>query len=296
MKKWLCAASLCGVLLFPHEAEAHIMNGSTLFTDIANTKEQSAILYTKAIGLITTTDLNYHPEELLSNTDFALWYGASQGWKGKDAAIIEKAVEHEIIPEENGYVTYEQVNAALFDSKIELEQPEKEVTRAAYAAFVMAHASDDLNDSETLLESEGFEKGPEGLIESVSRDGASYVLTVDGEAYTLSEHPTVDSDSVDPLVWQGQQLMNAVVSEKATTDKEGTSTMKNEAQLHYVSVQPVSKQVEQKNENDTATVNVQKTTEQLDEANESTFPWLSVGIGILVVALLGVVLIKRRGK
>lgn len=295
MKKWLCAASLCGVLLLPYEAEAHIMNGSTLFTDIENTKEQSAILYTKAMGLITTTESTYHPDELLSNTDFALWYGASQGWKGNDAAIIEKAVENEIIPEENGHMTYEQVNDALFDSSIQLEQPEKELTRAAYAAFVMEHATDTLNGTQTLLENEDFENGPRGLVENVVQKDGTYVLTIDGKTYSLSEHPTVDSDSVDPLVWQGQEITNSIISEKATTDKEGTSQAKNEAQLHYVHVQPVL--AEENTEENIEVENVEQTTnEREQQENTQSFPWLPVSIGVVLVAFITFVFIKKRGK
>ncbi|WP_010289955.1 hypothetical protein [Kurthia massiliensis] len=109
------------------------------------------------------------------------------------------------------------------------------MTRSEYADFVATHASDKLSAG-TLIEQLDYVEGPTSEIEAVAEKNEHYVLTIDGENYTLAEHPNIDNDSTDPRVWEGQTVTTSLLTKQTVSDRKGGGSVSDEAKLQYVAI------------------------------------------------------------
>lgn len=277
---------------------AHVMNGDNMYTDIAQSDSKSAILFTHSLQLITTDSSLYKPENLLTKKDFGLWYAHFKNWDGKENTLIQKAVEAGIISSTEGNLTYKELNKAIFNSELSLENDAAEMTRGEYATFIMKHAEETLKNGHTLAEQLGYKEGPTGTIETVEQvKDEHYVLTIDGKEYMLAEHPSVDSDSTDPLVWEGQAVKESLVTKNTASDRDGEGSQSDEAKLQYLVVEQSEKETAaDEDQISSKTTTEENKTDTEKNAENSSITWI-IGIVIalmLVITAINVIIKKKK--
>jgi len=299
MYKKLSAAFLATSLLWsPFSASAHVMNSDTMYTDIGQSEEKHAILYASALRLIANDANLFKPNDTLTRHDFAMWYAHFKQWDEEERQVIERAIKEGIISKAQGNVTYREVNDALLNGSVKLEHASNTMTRAAYADFVTMHANDKLKQG-TLIEQLDYVEGPTGEIEAVAEKNEHYVLTIDGENYTLAEHPNIDNDSTDPRVWEGQTVTTSLLTKQTVSDRKGDGSVSDEAKLQYVAIgeaDEVAKQ--QTTEKQTEHISVPVVNEKnADETEQSSSIgwWIGGGIIVVIAALL-LLRTKKRGQ
>lgn len=275
-------------------ASAHIMNADNIYTDIALSDSREAILYTHAIHLITTDSALYKPAEELSRKDFARWYSAFKGVAAQEQQVVKKAVQDGVIATEDGAITYGELNQALFNGEANVSNEKAKLSRGDYAAFVAENAEKILQDNTSLIEQAAMETGPTGEIQQVQRlsDG-NYELKIDGGKYQLAEHPSIINDSTDPLVWEGQQVKQSLVTKYTTADRVGEGSTSDEARLQYVVIETStpSEDVQQvKKATKSGEASVAK--EQVGMSRKS----LIVVGAIIIVGLLMILLYRKNKK
>lgn len=287
------AAALLASCFVTMPAYAHIMNSDSIYTDIAQSEAKDAILYTHAIHLITTDSALYKPNDLLTKEDFALWYYAFKGVKGTEKQLVKTALQDGVISSEDGKITYGEINQALFNGEATVKDDSAEVTRGEYADFVAKNADTTFKNNETLLEQAEFEKGPTGEVEKVEKvSHDAYEIYIDGEQYELAEHPSVVNDSTDPLVWEGQQVTESLVTKNTTADRVGEGSASEEAKLQFVSIEAT--------EHSEQTAEKGSSTEQgeaaVEEEKSSSTTWIVAGAIVVVLALVGTLLYRKNKK
>ncbi|MBQ0138310.1 MAG: hypothetical protein KBT36_03340 [Kurthia sp.] len=287
-------ATTVATSIFTMPAQAHIMNADNIYTDIALSDSREAILYTHAIHLITTDSALYKPAEELSRKDFALWYSDFKGLKGKEAQLVKQAIADGIISSEDGTITYDELNQALFNGEIKVSNGSAKLSRGDYASFVAAHAGQLLQDKTSLLQQEKMETGPTGEIEQVKRlKDESYELQVDGETFSLAEHPSVVNDSTDPLVWEGQQVTQSLVTEHTTADRVGEGSTSDEAKLQYLIIESASAEREVQQ----AKTATEQGEDSVDEEQvKMSKIWLVVASAMIIVGLVAAMFYRKNKK
>lgn len=279
--------------LYTMPVYAHVMNADNIYTDIALSDSREAILYTHAIHLITTDSALYKPAEELSRKDFALWYSAFKDLKGKEQQLVTQAVKEGVISSENGTVTYGELNQALFNGEMSVSNETAKLSRGDYASFVAENAEKILQNKTSLLKQADMEIGPIGEIQQVQRlDDESYELEINGKNYKLAEHPSIINDSTDPLVWEGQQVTQSLVTEKTTADRVGEGSTSDEAKLQYVIIESSASNEGLKQ----AKVATGQSEASVDEKQvQSTIIWSIIGV-IAVIAALIIAAVYRKNK
>lgn len=279
--------------LYTMPVYAHVMNADNIYTDIALSDSREAILYTHAIHLITTDSALYKPAEELSRKDFALWYSAFKDLKGKEQQLVTQAVKEGVISSENGTVTYGELNQALFNGEMSVSNETAKLSRGDYASFVAENAEKILQNKTSLLKQADMEIGPIGEIQQVQRlDDESYELEINGKKYKLAEHPSIINDSTDPLVWEGQQVTQSLVTEKTTADRVGEGSTSDEAKLQYVIIESSASNEGLKQ----AKVATGQSEASVDEKQvQSTIIWSIIGV-IAVIAALIIAAVYRKNK
>lgn len=294
MYKKISATLLAASILWsPFSASAHVMNSDTMYTDIGQSDDQHAILYATALRLISNDANLFKPNDTLTRADFAAWYGHFKQWDTADS--VAQAVKENVIQKERGNVTYEEVNDALFAGEVAVEDPSKTMTRGEYAAFVTAHATDALSKG-TLLQQLDYETGPAGEIETVEQKDEHYLLTIDGETYTLAEHPNVDSDSTDPRVWEGQTVTSSLLTKQTVADRKGDGSVSDEAKLQYVAIGDTEEVATEETKIETSSVPDVTTQENEPETQSNAYVWwIGGGIIFILLAMLRI-RTKKRGQ
>lgn len=288
------AAVFLATSLVSMPAYAHIMNSDSIYTDIAQSNDKEAILYTHAIHLITTDSALYKPNDLLTKKDFALWYYEFKDTKGTDQQLIKTALQDGIISSEDGAITYGEINEALFNGEVTVKEDSAEVTRGEYADFVAKNAESSFKDKESLLQQAEFEKGPTGNVEKVEKvNDEAYELIIDGEKYQLAEHPSVVNDSTDPLVWEGQQVKESLVTKKTTADRVGEGSASEEAKLQFVSIE-AAEHSEQTVQKDSSTKQGEAAVEKEDKSSSTS--WIVGGAIVVVLVIVGTLLYRKNKK
>lgn len=287
------AAALLATSFVSMPAYAHVMNADSIYTDIAKSDSKEAILYTHAIHLITTDSALYKPNDLLTKEDFALWYYSFKETKGTDEQLVKTALQDGIISSEDGAITYGEINDTLFEGEATVKDDAAEVTRGEYADFVAKNAGTSFKKNESLLARADFENGPTGEIEKVEQvKDDVYTLVIDGETYQLAEHPSVVNDSTDPLVWEGQQMTESLVTKNTTADRVGEGSASEEAKLQFVSIEATAHS-EQTAKQDSSTKQGEAVVEK--EEKSSSTGWIVAG-AIVVLALVGTLLYRKNKK
>lgn len=296
-------ALLLATSLFATPAYAHVMNGDNMYTDIAKSEDREAVLYTHSIHLIKTDSALYKPNDELAKKDFAIWYSQFKDLEGSDDQLIQQAVDKGIISSTEGTVTYGELNNALFNNEVAVEDEVSEVTRGDYAAFVAENATQKLKDGTTLLEQASIEEGPTGEIEEVVRaEDDSYTLKIDGKLYMLAEHPSVVNDSTDPLVWQGQQVTESLMTANTVADREGDGSESTEAKLQFISIDVMPKVEEPETQGEDVVSGVAKEDENEvasvdeEEAKQSIWTWVVAAVAVIIVGSIAVFFYRKNKK
>lgn len=299
-KKFSATLLAASLLWSPFSASAHVTNSDTMYTDIGQSDDKHAILYASALRLISNDASLFKPNDMLTREDFAAWYAHFQQWDTKDS--VAQAVKEKIITQKSGHITYKEVNDALFGGEIDVETS-KTMTRGEYADFVASHADDKLSGG-TLIKQLGYEAGPAGEIEAVAQKNEQYTLTIDGENYTLAEHPNVDSDSTDPRVWEGQVVTTSLLTKQTVSDRKGDGSVSDEAKLQYVAIGDVEEVAKEETtekvetENTTENISVPAVKAQADEPKAQSAAyvwWMGGGIALILLAILRI-RTKKRGQ
>ncbi|MFJ7666346.1 hypothetical protein ACIQXI_04520 [Lysinibacillus sp. NPDC097195] len=322
LKKILLLLLMFGLLFSPAVAYAHPMDKSMLYSDISATAPNlQEIMVLHSIGLLgyNGVDMTLNRTENLSRKDFAAWLGGYLGLEGSNVEELALAAKNNnYISSLDGDITYDEINAALWQQKLQLDKPEATLTKDDYIAFLMKHLDVDVNGS-TVLQMGGFTYGPTGTIEDVVT-GDELAIMLDGKTYPLSGHVRLFADSTDPNSWIGQNLEKSIVNMKGdddhnhgmsdghghdyeASDDHGHGTNDDhghdkEQQSHTSTLQfiqiasPTQSGTELSQQQETKDTPKENETADTTSTSSSTF-WITAVI-ILVVVVLAVFFIKRK--
>ena len=217
------------LILTTTPAFAHVINETNLLEDLSITEAAQEVVLLSALGVIPSQDMEqtFRPLDTLTAWDLAGWIGYYNRLEGKTLNELSKAaVEEGLISTIEGNATYSLVNEAFFLGELQLENPNEQLTHDEFAKFVAAHVHKKVNGL-SLMDKAGFMSGPTGVIERVERKTKKtpkgenvnvYQLTIDGKLFELGLHPRAITDSVDPLVWQGQHIAESWYGSNFDTD------------------------------------------------------------------------------
>lgn len=301
MKRSLVLLLMMLVLVMPTSALAHITNEQNLYEDLQYSEAKSEIVYLSGLGVIASEHgaMLFSPKEPLKRMDLAYWAGSFFRLMGKEAKheeIAQAAVKKGLVPSLEGNATYEDVNQAYFKGKVHVENAKAEVTREDFARFVYEHRTE-VVDGKTLFEQAGFAPGPVGIVDKVTsleeKDASgnstkTYVLKVGDQQVQLTAHPKIVQAPVDPSDWEGRTMteswivspdgqpkqLQVIVFEKSDIPAKQEQTAKPAAESH---------------------AGHGEHTEQTQET-EAGFPYVPVIVGVLLVAVVGLLLFRGKRK
>lgn len=290
MYKKIVAVFAITILFYSMPAYAHIMNATNMYSDIDKSPNKEAILYTHALNLIVTDTSLFKEEDKLSQKDFAVWYSTFLGLDLDEDEAIKNALDKGWINAEDEAMTYGQLNTTLFENEVKVKNENKELTRGAYADFIMAHAQEKTSSGKTLLDLAAVQKGPTGIISDVQASEGSgeaeYTLTIDGKKYQLAEHPSISNDSTDPLVWQGQNVVTSLLTNNAVADRQGTAKKTTGSKLQFLEIEAVK--------NNEKIVSENKGVQQ--EEQSSMLIWWLTGALVIIVLVVVLVFVKKNKR
>ncbi|MDF2721451.1 MAG: hypothetical protein K0Q59_1126 [Paenibacillus sp.] len=212
------AAIACGLLLggwmllFPlgQPASAHIVNERNLYEDVQQMAGKDDLVFLTGIQAIVydhSVSL-FKPKEKLTRKELAHWAASFFRLKpsGTAAELAQAALQQGLVASLDGNATYADANKAFFGGAAQVDKPEQELTREAYAAFLAPYVSKPIN-GKSLIERAGYAPGPSGTVEAVETRGADAVyVTVSGKVYPLAMHPRVLHAAADAAQWKGLAL------------------------------------------------------------------------------------------
>lgn len=252
------------MMLLPAAAQAHIVNESNLYDDIAFSEARENIVYLSGLGVIPYEHGAplFKPKDKLSRSDLAYWAGSFRGLGAQqsDPQAVRQAVLAEGgVPSLDGNATVRDVNQAYFQGRAELNGSE-ELTREQFASLMAVYLTTKVN-GQTLFEQAGYSPGPSGTVEAVAMkesqgaDGKTvrtYAVTIQGVTLELSEHPRILYAPVDPGLWKGKSIRESWVMNKreggqqlqlisfvkpagaASSPQEANSDEKGQAHAHHM--------------------------------------------------------------
>jgi len=314
---------MLGLLISPAVAYAHPMDKSMLYSDISATAPYlQEIMVLHSIGLLgyNGVDMKLNRTENLSRKDFAAWLGGYLGLEGSTVEELALAAHnHHYISTLEGDITYKEINAALFQQKLELDMPEATLTKDDYIIFLTENLDVAINGS-TLLQMGGFSHGPTGKIEDVVT-GDDLAIIVEGKTYRLSGHVRLFADSTDPNSWIGQNLEKSIVTmndnhshdhvhgtsdahdhEEESTDDHGHGTgdhhgheeqQSDTSTLQYIQIASPTQQVTEQSQQQ-ETKNTAKDSAAADTTGASSSTLWLVAVIVVVSVVLAFFFIKRK--
>lgn len=198
------------LLLVPSIASAHIVNDQNLYEDLQYSKAKSEIVYLTGLGVIPYEHgtMLFSPTDQLTRAELGFWAGAFYKLKEQGASQDEfatAAVEKGLLSSLEGIATYEDVNQALFQGKMQVDHPQAEVSREEFALFVYEHRNEKV-EGKSLHDHAGLVPGPVGTVEKVSIQDKAPQLKLGDQELSLSAHPRVLNAAVDPATWEGRSL------------------------------------------------------------------------------------------
>ncbi|WP_409369667.1 hypothetical protein [Lysinibacillus sp. 38-6] len=321
MKKIILLLLMLGLLISPAVAYAHPMDKSMLYSDISATAPNlQEIMVLHSIGLLgyNGVDMKLNRTENLSRKDFAAWVGGYLGLEGSTVEELALAAKnHHYISSLEGDITYKEINAALFQQKLDLDMPEATLTKDDYIMFLTENLDVAINGS-TLLQMGGFSYGPTGKIEDVVT-GDELAIRLDGKTYRLSGHVRLFVDSTDPNSWIGQNLEKSIVTmndnhshdhgtndahghDEEATDDHGHGTddhhgheeqQSDTPTLQYIQIASPTQQVTEPSQQQ-ETKNTAKESESADTSGASSSTIWIVAVIVLVAVVIAVLFFKRK--
>lgn len=194
-------------------ALAHIKNEASQFPDIEFSESRFDIVVLVGAGIIPETPV-FEPDKPMSKRELAVWAGlaADLGSGGETpdvTSLADSAFDHGLVDTLLGDATFADINVAIFEGALSVENAETVPTKAEAATFIAKQLS--LDAGMTLLNKKGLQVGATGVVTDVqpgdSQHGAAtYIITIDGTSLPMYSHGRVANGPVDLLQWQGRDV------------------------------------------------------------------------------------------
>lgn len=289
MKKII--AFVVAFMLVTTSAHAHIINRDNLYSDLSLTIAADDIVLLAALHVIQSDYGAFEPTKPLTMKQLAEWVAGYYS-----LADAQAAVDAGFVASLDGDATYEAVNAAYFNSALQLTDTQQgTLTREQFATFVAAYVNTPVN-GQTMIEAANFMEGPTGVIEAVTVENGANVLTISGTPYMLGHHPSAIAASADPAVWIGETVAESYIGPNGESDyaKNGEETALQFivlGQERYTAAPIVAEEPAVTMEEALQEVAVEAAPEtQQEERSQS---WLYV-VGGLILAVVVVTLLWRK--
>ena len=199
-------------------ALAHIKNEASQFPDIEFSESRFDIVVLVGAGIIPETPV-FEPDKSMSKRELAVWAGlaADLGSGGETpdvAALANSALDHGLVNALLGDATLADINVAIFEGVLSVENAETLPTKAEAATFIAKQLS--LDAGMTLLNKKGLQVGDTGVVTKVQsgdshHGAATYIITIDGTSLPMYSHGRVANGPVDLLQWQGRDVGRSFV-------------------------------------------------------------------------------------
>ncbi|WP_301170181.1 hypothetical protein [Brevibacillus nitrificans] len=299
MKRSLLLLCMLLALIMPTNALAHITNEQNLYEDLQYSEAKAQIVYLSGLGVIAAdhgTAL-FSPKEKLTRADLAYWAGSFFKLAGKEAKheeIAQAAVAKGLVSSLDGNATYEDVNLAYLQGKVQVEKAKDEVTREAFAQFVYEHRG------KTLYEQAGFSQGPVGKVDKVTsleeKDAAgnstkSYIVKIADQPYKITAHPKIVQAPVDPTEWEGR-----TIEESWMVSSDGSQEKQLQLIQFTKSTEQAQQAASQPADNDHANHANHGQTDPAGQEEGAGFPFVPVILVVLLVGIVGALLFGRKKK
>jgi len=194
-------------------ALAHIKNEASQFPDIEFSESRFDIVVLVGAGIIPETPV-FEPDKPMSKRELAVWAGlaADLGSGGETpdvTSLADSAFDHGLVDTLLGDATLADINVAIFEGALSVENAETVPTKAEAATFIAEQLS--LDAGMSLLNKKGLQVGATGVVTEVqpgdSQHGAAtYIITIDGTSLPMYSHGRVANGPVDLLQWQGRDV------------------------------------------------------------------------------------------
>ena len=199
-------------------ALAHIKNEASQFPDIEFSESRFDIVVLVGAGIIPETPV-FEPDKSMSKRELAVWAGlaADLGSGGETpdvTSLADSALDHGLVDSLLGDATLADINVAIFEGALSVENAETVPTKAEAATFIAEQLS--LDAGMTLLNKKGLQVGDTGVVTKVQsgdshHGAATYIITIDGTSLPMYSHGRVANGPVDLLQWQGRDVGRSFV-------------------------------------------------------------------------------------
>lgn len=199
-------------------ALAHIKNEASQFPDIEFSESRFDIVVLVGAGIIPETPV-FEPDKSMSKRELAVWAGlaADLGSGGETpdvTSLADSALDHGLVDTLLGDATLADINVAIFEGALSVENAETVPTKAEAATFIAEQLS--LDAGMTLLNKKGLQVGATGVVTEVQsgdshHGAATYIITIDGTSLPMYSHGHVANGPVDLLQWQGRHVGRSFV-------------------------------------------------------------------------------------
>ncbi len=199
-------------------ALAHIKNEASQFPDIEFSESRFDIVVLVGAGIIPETPV-FEPDKTMSKRELAVWaaLAADLGSGGETpdvTSLADSALDHGLVDTLLGDATLADINVAIFEGVLSVENAETVPTKAAAATFIAEQLS--LDAGMTLLNKKGLQVGGTGVVTEVKpgdshHGAATYIITIDGTSLPMFSHGRVANGPVDLLQWQGRDVGRSFV-------------------------------------------------------------------------------------
>ena len=199
-------------------ALAHIKNEASQFPDIEFSASRFDIVVLVGAGIIPETPV-FEPDKPMSKRELAVWAGLAadlgSGGETPDIASLADSALHEgLVDTLEGDATLADLNMAIFEGVLSVENAETVPTKAEAATFIAEQLP--LDAGMTLLNRMGLRVGGTGVVSAVhtgdSHHGAAtYIITIEGTSLPMYSHGRVANGPVDLLQWQGRTVGRSFV-------------------------------------------------------------------------------------
>ncbi len=199
-------------------ALAHIKNEASQFPDIEFSGSRFDIVVLVGAGIIPETPV-FEPDKLISKRELAVWAAlaaelGSGGETPDSASLADSALNHGLVDSLDGDATIADLNMAIFEGALAVENAGNVPTKAEAATFIANQLRMDAGMA--LLNRKGLRVGSTGVVWAVetsdSHHGAvTYIITIEGTRLPMYSHGRVANGPVDLLQWQGRTVSRSFV-------------------------------------------------------------------------------------
>lgn len=207
------------VLTLPALASAHIENQQTQFPDIGTSSHKDAIVLLVALDIVPQTP-TFEPDQPFTRQDLAAWAAlAHRKDAGSETPDMAKLIQDgtSYVGSTTGNATAADINHAIFDGKLQLDQVSQTFTHDQAAAFIAAHLTP------SFIAGLGAQPGPSGTVTKVTTGTApdgdtSYSLDIGKTSYAVYDHARVVGPT-DLTLWQDKTVASSYLEKTSDGDQ-----------------------------------------------------------------------------